>query len=173
MIIVEAAGVQPTPREARSAVKAWPGIRRWTTLPVVFLGVVMLATIAVCFGVRSERVGWIVGLQVAGLYGFFALSVLANHKLMAAARSAPIAQRPTDWRIDIQGLALSGPDFESRIGWRSLIAVVEEKDRMVFAATPNTNFILPLRVLDTDQLQAVRAIVADVRSRGLLGAGVD
>ncbi|MCK6104799.1 MULTISPECIES: hypothetical protein [unclassified Brevundimonas] len=40
-------------------------------------------------------------------------------------------------------------------------------------SAPNTNFVLPLRVLDAGQIQALRAIVADVRVRGLLGAGVD
>lgn len=142
-------------------------------MPVAFLGVVMLATMAACFGMESDRMGWIVGFQVIGLYGFVGLSMLANRTIVATGRSTPIAQRPSDWGIGEQGLAISGADFETRIGWRSLVAVVEEKDRMIFAASPNTNFILPLRVLDTDQLQAVRAIVADVRSRGVLGAGVD
>lgn len=142
-------------------------------MPVAFLGVVMLGTIAACFGMETDRIGWIVGFQVIGLYGFVGLSILANRTIVATGRSTPIAQRPTDWRIDDQGLALSGPDFESRVGWRSLVAVVEEKDRMIFAASPNTNFVLPLRVLDADQVQAVRTIVADVRARGLLGAGVD
>jgi YcxB-like protein len=173
MIVVEAAGVQPTPREGRAAVKAWPGVRRWTTLPTLFVGFVMMSTMVLCFGLSSDRVGWILGLQLVGIYGFVGLSILANLKVMAAGRSTPLGQRPSDWRIDDQGLALSGPDFESRIGWRSLVAVVEEKDRMIFAASPNTNFVLPLRVLDADQVQAVRTIVADVRARGLLGAGVD
>ena len=133
----------------------------------------MLATIAVCLGLPLERTGWIVGLQLVGLYGFIGLSALAHYRVMAAARRSPIAQKPTDWRIDDSGLALSGADFETRIGWRNLVAVVEERDRLIFAASPNTNFILPLRVLETDQLQALRVLIADVRARGVLGAGVD
>ena len=169
--VIEVRGVQPTPKEGRAAVKAWPVVRRWANLPMLFLGGAMLATIAVCLPL--ERSGWIVGLQLVGLYGFIGLSVLAHYRVMAAARRAPIAQKPTDWRIDDSGLALSGVDFETRIGWRNLVAVVEDKDRLIFAASPNTNFILPLRVLETDQRQALRVLIADVRARGVLGAGVD
>lgn len=171
--VIEVRGVQPTPKEGRAAVKGWPVVRRWANLPVLFLGGAMLATIAVCLGLPLERTGWIVGLQLVGLYGFIGLSVLAHYRVMAATRRAPIAQKPTDWRIDDSGLALSGVDFETRIGWRNLVAVVEDKDRLIFAASPNTNFILPLRVLETDQRQALRILIADVRARGVLGAGVD
>ncbi|MEE2850473.1 MAG: YcxB family protein [Pseudomonadota bacterium] len=171
--VIEIRGVQPTPKEGRAAVRAWPVVRRWANLPVLFLGGAMLATIAVCLGLPLERTGWIVGLQLVGLYGFIGLSVLAHYRVMAAARRSPIAQRPTDWRIDDSGLALSGTDFDTHVGWRNLVAVVEDKDRLLFAASPNTNFILPLRVLDTDQRQALRVLIADVRARGVLGAGVD
>jgi hypothetical protein len=116
---------------------------------------------------------WIFVLQLVGLYGFVGLTALAHHKVMAMSRALPIARRPVDWRIDRQGIAVAGADFDSRVGWRSLVAVVEEKDRLIFASSPNSNFILPLRVLDADQLQAVRAIVADARAQGVLGAGVD
>ncbi|WP_292077713.1 MULTISPECIES: YcxB family protein [Brevundimonas] len=171
--VIEVRGVQPTPKEGRAAVKAWPVVRRWADLPVLFLGGAMLATIAICVGLPLERTGWIVGLQLVGLYGFIGLSALAHYRVMAAARRSPIAQKPTDWRIDDSGLALSGADFETRIGWRNLVAVVEERDRLIFAASPNTNFILPLHVMETDQRPALRVLIADVRARGVLGAGVD
>ena len=171
--VIEVRGVQPTQKEGRAAVKAWPVVRRWANLPVLFLGGAMLATIAVCLGLPLERIGWIVGLQLVGLYGFIGLSVLAHYRVMAATRRSPIAQKPTDWRIDDRGLALSGADFETCIGWRNLVAVVEEKDRLIFAASPNTNFILPLRVLETDQLHALRVLIVDVRARSVLCAGVD
>lgn len=171
--VVEVRGVRPTPKEGRAALRAWPSIRRWATVPMLFFIVVVLATMGLSVNVRSDMMVWIFVLQMAGLYGFLGLTAVAHGKVMAMSRAAPISRQPVDWRIDGQGLSVSGADFESRVGWRSLVVVVEEKDRLIFAASPNINFILPLRVLDADQITTVRAIVADARSRGVLGAGVD
>jgi len=171
--VVEVRGVQPTPREGRAAFKAWPAVRRWANLPMLFFVVVMLATAGLSLQVPSDRMAWIFALQLIALYGFIGLSALAHGKVMAMSRAVPISRRPVDWRIDNQAVTVSSADFDSRVGWRSVVAVVEEKDRLIFAASPNTNFILPLRVLDADQITTVRAIVADVRARGVLGAGVD
>ena len=116
--------------------------------------------------------GWW-GLQLAGLYGFVGLSMLAHRRVMAVSRAAPISQRPVTWRLSADGFIVSAEGLESRVDWTLVAAVVEEKDRWIFALTPNSNFILPLRGLDADQIAAVRAIVADVRAKGVLGAGVD
>lgn len=171
--VVDVRGVQPTPREGRAALRAWPSIRRWATLPMLFFVVVVLGTMGLSLNVRPDMMVWIFVLQMAGLYGFVGLTALAHHKVMAMSRALPIARPPVDWRIDGQGIAVVGADFESRVGWRSLVSVMEEKDRLIFTSSPNANFILPLRVLNADQIAAVRAIVADVRARGVLGAGVD
>lgn len=171
--VVEVRGVQPTPKEGRAAFKAWPVVRRWANLPMLFFVVVMLATMGFSLYVPSDLMAWIFVLQLIALYGFIGLSALVHGKVMALSRAAPISRQPVDWRIDEQGVTVSGADFESRVGWRGVVVVVEEKDRLIFAASPNTNFILPLRVLDAEQITTVRAIVADARSRGVLGAGVD
>jgi len=52
-------------------------------------------------------------------------------------------------------------------------AFQEEKDRFLFLVTPAYNPVLPTRLLTDEQKQALRALVADVRARGVLGAGVD
>ena len=172
-VVVEIRGVQPTPKEGRAALKAWPVIRRWANLPMLFFVVMMFATMGLSLHVPSDRMAWIFVLQLIALYGFVGLSLLVHRKVMALSRAAPLSRQSVDWRIDDQAVTVSGADFESRVGWRSVVVVVEEKDRLIFAASPNTNFILPLRVLDAAQAEAVRALVADVRARGVLGAGVD
>jgi hypothetical protein len=172
-IVVEVFGVQPTPKEGRAAIKAWPTIRRWTTWPMLWLGLFMMATILVAAFDTYGPVAWVVGLQLAGLYGFVGLSMLAHRRVMAVSRAAPISQRPVSWRLSAGGFVVSAEELESRAGWTLVAAAVEEKDRWIFALTPNSNFILPLRGLDADQIAAVRAIVADVRAKGVLGAGVD
>jgi hypothetical protein len=50
---------------------------------------------------------------------------------------------------------------------------VEEKDRLIFAVTPARNHVLPLRCFDPGQLDAFRALIAEARASGRLGAGVD
>ena len=172
-MVVEVFGVHPTPKESRAAIKAWPAIRRWTTWPMLWLGLFMMATILVAAFDPYGPVAWVVGLQLAGLYGFVGLSMLAHQRVMAVSRAAPISQRPVTWRLSADGFVVSAERLESRVSWTLVAAAVEEKDRWIFALTPNSNFILPLRGLDADQIAAVRAIVADVRSRGVLGAGVD
>ena len=172
-IVVEVFGVQPTPKEGRAAIKAWPTIRRWTTWPMLWLGLFMMATILVAAFDPYGPVAWVVGLQLAGLYGFVGLSILAHRRVMAVSRAAPISQRPVTWRLSADGFVVSAEGLESRVGWTLVAAAVEEKDRWIFALTPNSNFILPLRGLDADQIAAVRAIVADARAKGVLGAGVD
>lgn len=172
-MVVEVFGVQPTPKEGRAAIKAWPAIRRWTTLPMLWLGLFMMATILAAAFDPYGQVAWVAGLQLAGLYGFVGLSVLAHRRIMTVSRAAPISQRPVTWRLSADGFVVSAEGLESRVDWTLVAAAVEEKDRWIFALTPNSNFILPLRVLDADQAEAVRAIVADARARGVLGAGVD
>jgi len=140
---------------------------------MLWLGLFMMATILVAAFDPYGPVAWVVGLQLAGLYGFVGLNMLAHRWVMAVSRAAPISQRPVTWRLSAEGFVVSAEGLESRVRWTLVAAAFEEKDRWIFALTPNSNFILPLRVLDADQIETIRAIVADVRSRGVLGAGVD
>jgi hypothetical protein len=121
----------------------------------------------------GERIGWIIGLILAAMYGFIGLNILAQRRLVGLTRSSPISRRPVDWRLSIQGFVVGAEGFESRVDWSMVSAAVEEKDRLIFALTPSSNFVLPLRVLDAEQLAAVRGLITDARARGVLGAGVD
>jgi hypothetical protein len=171
--VVTVAGVTPTPKEGRPALAAWPALRLTARWPMLWLGLFMIATILVAAFDSSGPVAWVVGLQLAGLYGFVGLSLLAHRRIMTVSRAAPISQPPVAWRLSAEGFVVSAEGLESRVAWPLVAAAVEEKDRWIFALTPNSNFILPLRVLDAVQAEAVRGLVADARTRGVLGVGVD
>lgn len=141
--------------------------------PILWLALISLLTIAILPSAVNIPILWIVGLQLASLYGFIGVNILLHRRLTAVARAAPISRNPADWCIDHTGLTITGADFQSHVGWRSIVMVLEEADRFVFAMTPNSNFLLPFRVLSSEQIVAVRNIVADMGSRGVLGAGVD
>ncbi|GAW41883.1 hypothetical protein SH203_02294 [Brevundimonas sp. SH203] len=175
MIVVEVAGVQPTAKEGRPAMSAWPSLKWPLNLPLILLAVTMMLTVLVVCSDRDAGGDWrlIVLLQVIGLYGFVGLSMFAQRRLAAVGRAAPAWRHPLDWSLSSDGFVVVGPGLESRVDWRLVAAAVEEKDRWIFAASPNSNFILPLRLLDADQRAAVRRLVEDARARGVLGAGVD
>ncbi len=90
-----------------------------------------------------------------------------------AAKRAPVGCVRWRWTISDEGLAFDSPIQSSRTSWRAIKDVQEERDRFVFLMTPALNPILPTRLLSDEQKQALRALVADVRARGVLGAGVD
>ena len=155
------------------ALKAWPRLNVWARLPLLWL-ILSLAGVGglIAFSV-GERIGLIIGLLLAALYGFVSLNILAQHKLVGLSRSAPISRQPVEWRVSTEGFAVRSEGLESRVDWRLVVAAVEEKDRFILALTPYSNFILPTRVLDADQLNTVRGLIAEARARGVLGAGVD
>ncbi|WP_395945231.1 YcxB family protein [Brevundimonas sp.] len=171
--VVEVRGVKPTPKEGRLALKAWPALGLWARLPLLWL-IVCLAGAGglIAFSV-GERIGWIIALLLAALYGFVGLNILAQRKLAALSRVCPISRRPVDWRVSGEGFSVVSAGLESRVDWRLVATAVEDRDRFIFALTPYSNFVLPLRMLDAAQLETVRDLIADARARGVLGAGVD
>lgn len=101
--VVEVRGVRPTPKEGRAALRAWPSIRRWATVPMLFFIVVVLATMGLSVNVRSDMMVWIFVLQMAGLYGFLGLTAVAHGKVMAMSRTAPIHASPSIGASTIRG----------------------------------------------------------------------
>ena len=77
------------------------------------------------------------------------------------------------WRFDERGVRIEYPLGEQSMDWRAVVRVVEEKDRLIFAVTPARNHVFPLRCFGPGQLDAFRALIAEVRDSGRLGAGVD
>lgn len=90
-----------------------------------------------------------------------------------AERSAPTGGQAYLWEISSTGLKITGLLTASRIDWRAVKTVREERDRFVFLLTPMSNAILPKRQLSDEQTAALRALIAEVTATGRLGAGVD
>lgn len=171
MITIE--NVQLTHKEQRPTLKAWPGLRRWMNAGLLWIAACMLATLAFCWRQPGPAALWIPLIQIASLYGVIGLSFLVQRKVIAVAHRAPAFGAITTWRLDENGVTLTTPIAETRLDWRAVVRVAEEKDRLVFAVTPYNNPVLPLRQLSPEQLQAVRDLVAAATAAGRLGRGVD
>ena len=87
--VIEVRGVQPTPKEGRAAVKAWPVVRRWANLPVLFLGGALLATLGLALAVLLPAPGTaILGFALVGLGLLLLAGVCAALRWGVAARVA-------------------------------------------------------------------------------------
>lgn len=170
MIVVP--DVQTTPKELRPT-KAWPSLRWWGSVVLIWLLLTLLVTLALCWRQPGPAALWIPLVQLVNLYGVIGLSFVVQRRIMAVARRAPAFGAPTTWRLDEEGVTLTTALVETRLDWRAIVDVAEEKDRLVLAVTPYNNPVLPLRRLSPDQLQAIRDLVETVRASGRLGHGVD
>jgi hypothetical protein len=109
-----------------------------------------------------------------GTFAIWAVSFrLVRWMNVRAAKRAPVGGVNWRWTISGEGLAFDSPIQSSLTRWQAIKDVQEERDRFVFLLTPAHNPVLPTRFLTTEQKRALRALVADVRGRGVLGAGVD
>nr|WP_255500214.1 YcxB family protein [Brevundimonas sp. P7753] len=77
------------------------------------------------------------------------------------------------WSIDQQGLLFENGLQSNRLDWAGVKTVQEEADRFLFLVTPSNNPVLPKRLLDGDQMDRFRALVAEAKASGRLGGGVD
>lgn len=171
MIVIE--DVELNAKELRPTTRAWPGLRWWLSSGLLWITACMLVTLALCWRQPGPAALWIPLVQLVSLYGVIGLSFVIQRRVMAVARRAPAFGAPTTWRLDEQGVTLTAALVESRLDWRAIVRVAEEKDRLVLAVTPYNNPVLPLRLLSPDQLQAIRDLVETVRASGRLGRGVD
>lgn len=171
MIVI--ADVQPTPKELRPTLAAWPGLRWWSCAVLCWLAVIVLITVSITWGRSGPMATWIPVVQLAGLYGVFGINLFIYGVVMKTTRRAPASRPPTTWQLDEDGVTLTTAIAESRLDWRAVVRVAEEKDRLILAVTPYNNPVLPLRLLSPDQRQAIRDLVETVRASGRLGRGVD
>lgn len=170
---VRIVAVQATARELRPAIRAWPALRWWARLPILWLGACFLASAVVIslIPMPDAAVYWIGGLWLSALYGLVGAGMLAQGRVQAMMRRTPTGIASCDWRVDQAGLTISSPVAESRLAWEAVVSIREERDRIVFAVTPNTNFVLPRRTLAPEQARDLDVLIADVRASGRLGRG--
>ena len=99
--------------------------------------------------------------------------VLVQRVCAREASRAPAGGLDWHWTIDPQGLVFDNGLQINRLDWRGVKAVREEKDRFIFLVSPANNPVLPLRLLNAGQLEALRSLITQITASGRLGGGVD
>jgi hypothetical protein len=99
--------------------------------------------------------------------------VLAQRVCAREARKAPVGGLDWHWTIDEQGFVFDNGLQTNRLDWRGVKTVREEKDRFVFLVSPANNPVLPVRLLEAGQLEALRGLITQITASGRLGGGVD
>lgn len=117
--------------------------------------------------------GVFLALVCGSLVAWWLGTVAAWRLIRRQTRRAPASGLPSDWAFDEGGVTIVNPLSTTRLDWRAVRDVREEKDRFVFLVLPMNNPVLPRRLLDVAQLETLRNLTASVKSSGRLGAGVD
>ncbi|PZO04751.1 MAG: hypothetical protein DCF29_09840 [Alphaproteobacteria bacterium] len=173
--MIEIEAVQPTAREFRSIRRGW-GLIHWVCLlptHAFLIGFVLFGVVALAVSDNTQAHGlfsvFLIGSWLLSLIGGSVVRRVVAREM----RRSPAGNLPWRWLIDERGLEFDNGLQCNRVDWRAVKAFQEEKDRFLFLVTPAYNPVLPTRLLTDEQKQALRALVADVRARGVLGAGVD
>ena len=167
--MIEVRGVRATPRELRPVLKAWPGERWMSVVPMLWLYACMMATIVLTTRVPSHAfIPWV---QLTMLFGMFVIGFVLTRRTARAVAASPTAGHGMNWVLDEKGIRISSPVHEHGYDWRGVMRVVEDKDRFIVVISLVTNHVLPIRVLTEDQKTGLRALIADVTASGRMGAG--
>ncbi len=167
--------VTPTARELRPIKRGW-GWVHWTiclpsialmagflamgvsasvmadyALPPMFLTLFLIATVLL----------WLIAMQIA------------QRTLAREAARAPTNGLGWRWTIDDTGFVFESALQRNSLDWRAVKAIRQEKDRIIFLVTPASNPVLPKRLLNAEQEEALQALIDRATTSGRLGAGVD
>ena len=172
--MIEVDGVRQTRREMRPVYRVWPEVRWWGYAARLSFGLLLLTTLAVAWRLSTpDAFLWIAVCLAAMLYISLAVGLIGAHRISRAGEATPLGDAASRWRFDENGLRMTYALGEQSLDWRAVVRVVEERDRLIFAVTPARNHVLPLRCFGPGQLEAFRALIADVTASGRLGRGVD
>jgi hypothetical protein len=173
VIVIEA--VQPTPREQRVITKGWGAIH-WACIPCTyaFLGGLLV------YGITANIIAGDVlpsllfsGVLIVSWLMWWGGIRLVRRVSASATLKAPTGPLNWRWTVDREGLLFENGLQANRLDWAGVKTVQEEADRFLFLVTPSNNPVLPKRLLDGDQMDRFRALLAEAEASGRLGGGVD
>lgn len=169
--MIEVFGVKATRRELRPIQKGWGSIHWLSGLPLL----VPFAGLFAIVLAGSDVLPWqlTIGVWLGSILIWFLVKHLVGQATMRASHRSPTGAIPNDWQLDGSGFRCSMPVATSSFDWEAVKDVIEEVDRFIFLLTPQANPVLPKRCVTPEQIDALRALVADVRASGRLGRGVD
>jgi len=167
--------VVPTAQEMRPIRRGW-GLIHWVGFLPGWIPILALMMFGITVDVLAR--GALPPFLVSGfLIASFALwrlsGRLAQKTCMDEARKAPVGGLDWCWTIDEQGLVFDNGLQVNRLDWRGVKAVREETDRFLFLVSPGNNPVLPVRLMDAGQVDALRGLITGLKASGRLGAGVD
>lgn len=172
MIIVE--NVLPNARELRPCTSAWKAMTRlaWVQLLALFATFLVSFLSAAIYATETAAI-WVAGTTAAAISvlivsGWFV--TFASARIVARAATTHGAGR---WTFDQEGVRVESQLSATAFKWEMVEKVSEERDRLVFALSPTSNAILPLRSLAGEQVQELRSLIAGIEAEGRLGRGVD
>jgi hypothetical protein len=167
--------VTPTAREMRPLQRGW-GMIHWVVCLPTYIPILGLLALGITMAILVGDIlppmllsGILCGTSVAWWLGWR----WAHSLTLAATRKSPVGGLPWIWTLDPQGLVFENALQTNRLDWRGVRAVREERDRFVFLVSPQYNPVLPRRLLSQDQIAELLALLAQVKSEGRLGRGVD
>jgi len=158
--MIEIDEVQPVGREMRPLWRGWGGLQ-WLCIPYTYAFIIGFSL----YGIAS--IEWADGLIPTGAFVMvFALSYVvwflsgwALRKASAAALAAsPTGNRSWRWTIDGSGFVFDNGLQTNRLSWAGIKSVQEDKDRFVLLVTPQTNPVLPKRLLSQEQTDLFRTL---------------
>ncbi len=171
--MIEVENVQPTAREYRALRRGWGALHWVAVLPLATFQFGFLIFGILALGPHEARypplllfVSFFVTWLVWMIANWMQLKVTVK-----ALDDSPVGGLSWRWQIDAEGIIVSNALQTSTLDWRGVKAVVEEKDRFLFLVTPSSNPVLPTRLMTEAQRTELRALVAEVKASGRLGAG--
>lgn len=172
MIIVE--DVLPNARELRPCASAWKSIARLAWIQLLALCATFVASFIFAAIYGTEEAAIWVGVTMVAVMAVLIVSgwFVSTSGALIAARTLT-SRGAGRWMFDRDGVGVESPLSKTAFKWEVVEKVALEKDRVVFALSPATNAILPLRSMSGEQVQQLRSLIADVTASGRLGRGVD
>ena len=173
--VIRIEAVKVLASEIRAISRGW-GAVHWLACVPTF--VPLIGLLAVLITIQHFEASGEAQVAVLGVLFVTVMLWAAAQRMMPwiyarAGKQAPTAGVLNDWELSDEGLEITNPLTRGRIDWRAIRAVREEHDRFVFLLTPMNNPVLPKRAMTTEQIAALKTLIADVTTSGRLGRGVD
>jgi hypothetical protein len=148
----------------------WRSVRRMGNLRLVPIALgFLISSFALSFLIdpTALELVYIVGPIVAGFYVFIWVT---NAPFLGSMKrgyeNSPIGAGPCTFEFDAEGMRQRMPHGETAFRWSAFVDVIESKDSFRFWMTPYSAIALPVRYLNGEQAEALRALVDEARKSG-------
>ena len=169
---IDIPSVAPTPKELRPMMRGW-GAMHWVCFPYTFAFLIGFVIYGVAVSSFAEEVPpfLFAGCLAASWLAWQVSAGIVRRVAADETGKTPTGGLPWDWSMDTEGATFTNGLQTNRFDWRAVKSIREERDRFLFLVTPAYTPVLPKRLLSEQQLSDLRALIAEVRADGRVGAG--